>query len=237
MAEGRMLKKRITASKKLARLKSDKARLLWFYMLPFTDIEGRIEADPEDIRDEIIRKQRKGYTIERIENCLQDLHRVGLIVLYEANNKKCLHFTRFHNEQNLRRDKEAKSKIPAPVPEQGRSGTAKREEKRSEDKLSKVKRREENASSRQDFSQSDSLRLASSLASVLEPSKPSDKSSLNNLARRFSNSQFSTDDRKKVVDLAADAMKAYQAAQKKGRSPPNRFALFFDSVKKEYLTE
>jgi hypothetical protein len=57
MAEGRMLKRRITLSKKMAALKTDKARLLWFYMLPFTDVEGRINADPEDIRDEILRKQ------------------------------------------------------------------------------------------------------------------------------------------------------------------------------------
>jgi hypothetical protein len=72
MADGRMLKRRITKSKKLAALKTDKARLLWFYLLPFTDVEGRMEADPEDIRDEIIRKQRKGFTLQAIENSLQE---------------------------------------------------------------------------------------------------------------------------------------------------------------------
>jgi len=115
MAQGRMLKRKITKSKKMAALKTDKARLLWFYMLPFTDVEGRIEADAEDIREEIIRKQRKGYTLERIENCLQDLHQVGLITLYNANNKRYLEFTRFDDEQkNRNRDREAKSDIPAP---------------------------------------------------------------------------------------------------------------------------
>jgi hypothetical protein len=124
MADGRILKRKITKSKKLAALKSDKARLLWFYMLPFTDVEGRLEADPEDLRDEIIRKQRKGFTLQAIENCLQDLHRVGLITLYETDDKRYLEYGNFHGEQNLRRDKEAKSEIPAPLPDQSRTTPA-----------------------------------------------------------------------------------------------------------------
>lgn len=120
MAEGRMLKRRITASKKMAQLKSDKSRLLWFYMLPFTDVDGRIIADCEDIRDEIIRKQRKGYSSAKIEECLQDLCRVELIVLYSANSKRYLEFTRFWDEQSHNRDREAKSTIPAPTQEDSR---------------------------------------------------------------------------------------------------------------------
>lgn len=112
MAQGRVLKRKITRSKKMAALKSDKARLLWFYMLPFTDVDGRIGADAEDIRDEIIRKQRKGFTVSKIEECLNDLHRVGLIILYSVNGKEYLEFTKHSEEQNLRRDKEAKSEIP-----------------------------------------------------------------------------------------------------------------------------
>ncbi len=116
MAQGRMLKRKITRSKKFAALKTDKARLLWFYMLPFTDVDGRLEADAEDIRDEIIRKQRKGYTIEKIEGCLQDLNRVGLITLYNINNKNYLEFARFWDEQTHNPEREAKSDIPPPTP-------------------------------------------------------------------------------------------------------------------------
>ncbi len=144
MAEGRMLKRKITLSKKFVRLKSDKARLLWLYMLPFTDVDGRLEADAEDIRDEILRKQRKGYSVQKIEECLQDLHRVGLIILYSANSKRYLQFTRFSEEQKLRRDKEAKTTIPAPttgeVREQdGTTPSCPPKVKRSKVKLSKVK--------------------------------------------------------------------------------------------------
>jgi hypothetical protein len=117
MAEGRMLKRRITLSKKMAALKTDKARLLWFYMLPFTDVEGRINADPEDIRDEILRKQRKGYTLGRIQECLLDLDGVGLIILYGDERGQYLQLTRHGEEQKINRNREAKSKIPAPLTE------------------------------------------------------------------------------------------------------------------------
>ena len=115
MAEGRMLKRRITLSKKMAALKSDKSRLLWFYMLPFTDVMGRINADPEDIRDEILRKQRKGYTAEKIQSSLEELNRVGLIILYRDDEGQYLQFTRFAEEQNLNPKREAKTQIPAPL--------------------------------------------------------------------------------------------------------------------------
>lgn len=115
MAQGRMLKRKITRSKKFAALKTDKARLLWFYMLPFTDVDGRLEADAEDIRDEILRKQRKGYTVEKINECLQDLNRVGLIALYSIDGKKYLEITRFWDEQTHNPEREAQSEIPAPT--------------------------------------------------------------------------------------------------------------------------
>ena len=134
-----MLKRRITASKKMARLKTDKARLLWLYLLPFTDVDGRIVADCEDIRDEIIRKQRKGYSLTRIEECLQDLRGVGLIVLYHVNGKRYLEFTRFWDEQSHNRDREAKSDIPPPT-----HGVLQEQSESNPLKLSKVKLSKEN---------------------------------------------------------------------------------------------
>jgi len=134
MADGRMLKRRITASKKMAALKTDKARLLWFYLLPFTDVDGRIIADCEDIRDEIIRKQRKGYSLGKIEECLQDLYQVGLIALYVVGDVRYLEITRFWDEQSHNPDREAKSPIPAPT-----QGTLIENSESTPLKLSKVK--------------------------------------------------------------------------------------------------
>ena len=114
MAQGRMIKRKITISKKFAALKTDKARLLWIYMLPFTDPNGRVKADAEDIRDEIIRKQRKGFSITKIEECLNDLHNVGLIIIYSVNGERYLEFTKFLDEQNIRLEREGKITIPPP---------------------------------------------------------------------------------------------------------------------------
>lgn len=141
MADGRMLKRVITRSQKLAALKSDKARLLWFYMLPYTDVEGRIEADPDDIREDIIRRQRHGYTLEVVDDCLKDLHRVRLIRLYEVDSRPYLCFARFHDEQKIRRDREAESKIPGPVPDEYRTTPpkAKSSQVKSSPSSSKVK--------------------------------------------------------------------------------------------------
>lgn len=151
MAQGRMLKRKITKSKKIAALKSDKARLLWFYLLPFTDAEGRIEADVEDIREDILRKQRKGFSLQRIKECLDDLHRVGLIILYSVNGKDYLEYTRFLDEQNIRKDKEAESEIPAPNMEQVQdkdgSGTALPTLSLSKDKIKLSKKKYAVASS------------------------------------------------------------------------------------------
>lgn len=137
-----MLKRRITLSKKMAVLKTDKARLLWFYMLPFADIEGRVNADPEDIRDEIIRKQRKGWTLRKIQDCLVDLDAVGLIILYSDGQGQYLQFTRYAEEQTLNRKREAKTRFPSPFIEDSgaiQSNHVKvNEAKRSKVKISEV---------------------------------------------------------------------------------------------------
>lgn len=139
MAEGRMLKKRIAKSKKIAALKTDSARFLYLAIYPHVDIEGRIEADIEIIRGDCIPRLR--WTNKKIDNCLEDLDRIGLIVLYEIEGHKYLEITRFSDFQTLRKDREAESEIPPPPAELQRnsSGTPP-EVKLSKVKLSKVKK-------------------------------------------------------------------------------------------------
>ena len=50
MAEGRMLKRNISESRRLAELKTDQARLLWTWIIPFLDSEGRSYASAEMIK-------------------------------------------------------------------------------------------------------------------------------------------------------------------------------------------
>jgi len=138
MADGRMLKKEIADSEKIG-LCSDKARVLYFMMLPHLDVKGRLSANPKIIKGQYTTML--NYSTKTIQRCLEELHNVrgkeanteGLIVLYEADGKQYLQYTRFEDFQSLNPDREAKTKIPAPTPANSR------ELQRTPLKLSKVK--------------------------------------------------------------------------------------------------
>lgn len=132
MARGRMINKRISISKKLASLKTDSARLLYFMCYPHTDIKGRLEADAPYIRSVCI--PRLNWTDKKINACLRDLYRVRLILLYELNSNTYMEFTRFKEFQTLREDRESKSEIPSPPTELLQNSS----ETPAEVKLSKV---------------------------------------------------------------------------------------------------
>lgn len=148
MAEGRMLKRAVSTSRRLADLKTDSARLLYTWIIPHLDIEGRFYADPAMIKGSVVPRL-KSFTEEKIDECLLDMAAVGLIILYKVDGDSYLHLRKFENHQNLRKDKEASSSIPPPpimeysgptpgqLPEH--SGPTPAEEKIREAKLSKEK--------------------------------------------------------------------------------------------------
>lgn len=113
MAEGRMLKKRIAKSRKLAAAKP-LSRLLYLMILPHLDIEGRIEGDPLLVRAQCI--PYFNWAIKQVDSFLEDLANVGLILLYTFEEETYIEFVRFDSFQNLRTDREAPSTIPAPTP-------------------------------------------------------------------------------------------------------------------------
>ena len=114
-----MLKKNISTSQKLADLKSDSSRMLYLFIMPHLDIEGRHLADPEIIKGHILPKI-KSWGLAKIEQHLGELKEVGLILLYDIDGERYLEFVDFKKYQNLREDREAESKIPAPLQENSR---------------------------------------------------------------------------------------------------------------------
>lgn len=111
MPEGRMIKRVISESKKLGNLKSDSARLLYTWLIPWLDVEGRHSADPEIIKGHIFPKV-KSMTIKKIERLLQELSDGRLIILYLSNGEMCLQFKK--TIQKIDKAREAKSTIPPP---------------------------------------------------------------------------------------------------------------------------
>lgn len=112
MPEGRMLKKLISTSQKLAKLKSDSARLLYTWLLPHLDIEGRFSADPNIVKGYVV--PRLKMSPRKINDYLEDMVRNDLIIIYEINGDKFLQLKKFKDFQILREKRESKSQIPAP---------------------------------------------------------------------------------------------------------------------------
>ena len=134
-----MLKKEISDSKKLGRLPSDRPRVLYFMMLPHLDVKGRLYADPQKIKGQIVTML--PYSPAAIQKALEQLHEVGLIVLYQINGDQYLEYTRFSDFQRINADREAESKISGPTPDN--SGVIQRTPlKLSKDKLSLSKDKE-----------------------------------------------------------------------------------------------
>jgi len=148
MAEGRMLKKAISKSRRLAALQTDSARMLYTWIIPHLDIEGRFFADPSIIKGSVVPRL-KAFSEEKITECLSDMASVELITLYTVDNDQYFHLRKFEDHQSLRENREAKSTIPPPsLPDNSRitpgvlpdnSGITPAQVKLREVKLSKEK--------------------------------------------------------------------------------------------------
>jgi len=138
MASGRMLKKEISNSIKLGRVKTDRARVLYFMMMPHLDVAGRLEACVRRIKGQITTML--PYTEQAIQSSLEELHKVGLIVLYANNGNQYLEYARFCDFQRLNPEREAKTTIPAPTLDNtGVIQTNRLKLNLSKDKISEVK--------------------------------------------------------------------------------------------------
>jgi len=112
MAQGRMLKRNISDSRRLAELNTDAARMLWTWIIPYLDVKGRYHAAPDMIKGKVVPRL-KTFTEENIREYLDDMARVGLIVLYEDDGDKYLEFRKFEDFQTLQPKREGK---PLPDP-------------------------------------------------------------------------------------------------------------------------
>lgn len=112
MAQWRPLHRRITQSEKILALgDNDTARWIYCALLPYTDREGRINANPMGLAGTIL--EGFPYTPEQIETALAALAEVGLIVLYQtARHQLLAQFTNF--ELSKPHAKEPQSELPGP---------------------------------------------------------------------------------------------------------------------------
>lgn len=115
MAEGRMLKKVICESPRLAALKNDTNRLIYTWLIPHLDVEGRHSADPRVVKSHVAPLlDHISYRI--IRAALQDMAVHNLIVLYSIDGQDFLELCRFKKHQTLREGREKPSDIPPFTP-------------------------------------------------------------------------------------------------------------------------
>ena len=153
MAEGRIVSKRITRSQKVASLPSWMHKCAYTWLIPYLDVEGRIEADVRLLKSDVFPLEDR-VTPNVVEKILLSLQKAGLIILYTINGTRYLQLVKFdENQPNLRKDREAPSKIPPPPSDDGsNSGQAPEEVRTSSGvepeevraKLREVKLREVN---------------------------------------------------------------------------------------------
>lgn len=116
MAGKRMLHD-ISGSGKLATV-SYPAAVLWFSMLPLTDVQGNLEANPKLVKSKAL-PLRDDATAEKVEEWLLELANVrgddgerGLIAFYEERGKRYLHFIDWEKYQIFNRGRAPRPEFP-----------------------------------------------------------------------------------------------------------------------------
>ena len=120
MARGRMISKAISLDEVVNALSDDTARLLFTWLIPHLDCEGRTHGDAQTVKSIVF--PRRKISARKVEKYLKELEKKELIVRYSVNGNTYLCAKNFGKHQTgLRKDKESPSQIPPFTPDLGRS--------------------------------------------------------------------------------------------------------------------
>jgi len=116
MPRGRFLSKTISLDEKVNSLPNDTARLLFTWLIPHLDCEGRLHGDAQTVKSIVF--PRRSIQTRKVEEYLKKLEENGLIVRYSVNGNTYLVAPNFEKHQvGLQKSKEAQSQIPPFTPE------------------------------------------------------------------------------------------------------------------------
>lgn len=108
-----MIARNITKSKKIAQL-TDTQRVIYAFILPFLDREGRINAHPTYLKGHVFLSLE--YDEATIEAAVRRFHDVGLATVYATEDAVVVQYTAFE-EFNKPNHREVASEYPAPSDE------------------------------------------------------------------------------------------------------------------------
>jgi len=107
-----MLSRRIALSKKVNSV-SDRAALLYTWMLPFTDDYGNLEYDAEVIRAQVV-PMRKGWSEKVVGALLEELEMAKAITPYYVQGQCFFHVENFEEFQTFKNDRAKRADYPLP---------------------------------------------------------------------------------------------------------------------------
>ncbi len=110
MAKARMLHKKISVSLQVNRLILP-ARLLFTWMIPHADDEGKMKGDPEFIRATVVPMVK--WSFKKIREYLEEIQNKGLIYYWQENNEWFIEFVKWNEHQTIRKDRLIPSNLPS----------------------------------------------------------------------------------------------------------------------------
>ena len=111
-----MISKAISLDSKVNALPDDTARLLWTWLIPHLDSEGRMYGDAQAIKSIVF--PRRSISTAKVERILQQLEQKNLIIRYSVNGNTYLSAPNFEKHQlGIRKDRESPSQIPPITPD------------------------------------------------------------------------------------------------------------------------
>ena len=116
MADGRMLKKKISLNEALADLANDSHRLLFTWGIAHLDVEGRITGSSRGFKA-LVAPLLDHITFEAVQAFFHDAESKGLIQRYEVDGEWHVQYPKFAHNQKLTKSREAASKRPGPPPD------------------------------------------------------------------------------------------------------------------------
>lgn len=110
MAKARMLHKSISVSMQVNSLPLQ-ARLLFSWLIPHADDEGRLKGDPTYIKANVV--PMTNWSPKNIKSWLEQMTDCGLIYYWQKNNEWFIEFAKWNDFQTIRKDRFVQSKLPS----------------------------------------------------------------------------------------------------------------------------
>ena len=110
MAKARMLHKKISVSVQVNRLTLP-ARLLFTWMIPHADDEGKMKGDPEFIKATVVPMVK--WSFKKILEYLEEIQDKRLIYYWQENGEWFIEFIKWNEHQVIRKDRFTPSDLPS----------------------------------------------------------------------------------------------------------------------------